>query len=262
MSEEDQKLKDKEEEIIVSFDVEADRPCPGIDGHNGCLCVALVALRKPRPDENVLYPDVTKRLIIGHLVLYPATSGNPDKDTYDWWQSEEDGRKDMYREFKLKQKSIKHEVDRLAEWYFGLVDRFKKVKFVANPGPFDWPWLNWLWCSYRKRIDDVKGVIRRWPYKCDDASSIENLAWDEWKSFDEELNKLYPHKHDAYEDALRQGLAHLHIERETVKLIQLGIETKKAIETSEYKVSGLSITEMIHKQMEIEHVLALPENNC
>lgn len=231
---------DADIDAIISFDIEAVTCAQGLGGRNGCLAVGLVAFRIPPVLQDVkLMEGLTTidfhdqkqvdKLIVGRFCIYPKADAEPDPDTLRWWGADrrvdeikDDDtlkRRKVWDEIKLRERPADEEMNRLAIWYHGMVKRFRSVKFVAMPGSYDWQWLNWLWLTYRQPVEN--GV--KWPFKCLDGSMLMGLAKHIFENDEKRLKLRYPKLHDPLEDALRQGVLYLLMQRDLMLLIGKGL---------------------------------------
>ncbi len=172
-------------EIYISFDIEADGPCPGL---NSMLSLGAAAY----------LPDGTL-VDTFHTNLEELVGATQNEDTMNWWATQPSA----WNQARSKLETCDEGMQRFGRWIDSFCGAYKPVA-VAYPAGFDWPFLYYYCHKFLGNSPlgfacvDMK-TMAMMLMGTDFSSAAKRRMPGSW--FDNSLK----HDHNALNDAVEQG---------------------------------------------------------
>jgi hypothetical protein len=121
--------------LFCHYDIEADGPSPM---HNNMIAIGVTFTDKTGKELDSFLGDISP--LQGHV---------PDKDTMDWWNGDENKRRELKRiqdnarPVVEVMRDMANKINRLMKDH-GL----KRMIWLARPASYDWQWVNCYWNEY------------------------------------------------------------------------------------------------------------------
>jgi len=228
-------------EIYISTDIEADGPIPG---EYSMLSLGSVAIGKNGKILGKFYEKLKR---------FPKAKQHPQ--TIEWWKQNSEA----YKEATSETKPTKEVMNKYADWLEEISRKYKKILyFLAYPSTWDFMFVSWYLIKFVERYEknhfldipfhhqgiDIRTFSMAQLKKPYSESGIENMP-KEWLE-NNKTNKIM--EHNAFNDALKQGLVFIKMLRENQ-----GENQKVSCVSPRTKVRGLFETfgcPRIHPRLE------------
>lgn len=185
--------------LYLSFDIEADGPSPC---RNNMLSLGICGLTD---DANIVYKYCKNLKPLENHVIDPDTKAR-------FW----DKNPELWEKVNQDQVTYCDAMQELANDLANLRSNGYVITWIAMPAAYDWQWLNYYWnYAIEKNVNLYNQTLG---FKAECLST----AWKTFTSMNgkshSENDKLWndaygnnEHKHNAYYDALHQGLVYINL---------------------------------------------------